>query len=192
MLIRLLEIRWQGAILEKYNPEYEHKLWTYHGNRDLVATHYPWFLPTYDTFEDPILRAEASRLFYMHQYGGVCADLDFECLKPLSGPAFRCARQVMQFDKTKNTVEERTRPAMLYWCLKAFRRTTWSEQRPLYLAPDGMPETNTPVLGDMLYPFSWFETFSKEVQNASLAMRSQALNRRSVWTLWTQREKPTR
>ncbi|KAI8609440.1 nucleotide-diphospho-sugar transferase [Chytriomyces sp. MP71] len=65
------------------NPNYTYKLWTDADNRALVAQQYPWFLATYDGFDDPIMRADASRLFYMHQYGGVYADLDFECLKPL-------------------------------------------------------------------------------------------------------------
>ncbi|KAI8609438.1 nucleotide-diphospho-sugar transferase [Chytriomyces sp. MP71] len=186
------------------NPEYEYKLWTDRDNRNLVAEHYPWFLKTYDAFEDPILRADASRLFYMHKYGGVYADLDFECLKPLDGllkthPAvigsmttggddamrihgvpnawmgsrpghplwLRCARRIMRFDSKEKTVEVRTGPVMLYWCLREYRRTIHtSRKNPVFLAP---PE--------LIYPFSWLETVPKEVENACLAMRSHGLNR---------------
>ncbi|KAI9350765.1 nucleotide-diphospho-sugar transferase [Obelidium mucronatum] len=68
---------------QRLNPDYEYKLWTDADNRNLIVTDYPWFLETFDSFEDPIMRADSSRVFYMHKYGGVYADLDFECLKPL-------------------------------------------------------------------------------------------------------------
>ncbi|KAI8609435.1 nucleotide-diphospho-sugar transferase [Chytriomyces sp. MP71] len=187
------------------NPGYEYILWTDDDNRNLVATHYPWFLKTYDAFNDPILRADASRLFYMHKYGGIYADLDFECLKPLDGllkshqavigsmttggddamrihgvpnawmasrpghPLWlRCARRVMRLDSKDKSVETRTGPVMLFWCLKDYRRKLWMI---------GGTFTDTLVLADLLYPFSWLETVSKEVENACLAMRSETLNR---------------
>ncbi|KAJ3251871.1 hypothetical protein HDU77_005617 [Chytriomyces hyalinus] len=65
------------------NPDYEYRIWSDSDNRNLIETHYPWFLEVFDSYEDPILQADASRVFYMHQYGGVYADLDFQCLKPL-------------------------------------------------------------------------------------------------------------
>ena len=34
----------------------------------------------YDGYPNPIQRADASRLVYMYLFGGVYADLDFECL----------------------------------------------------------------------------------------------------------------
>ncbi|TPX35106.1 hypothetical protein SmJEL517_g02456 [Synchytrium microbalum] len=52
-------------------------------NRELVRVYYPWFLPVYDSFELNVMRADAARVFYMHKFGGVYMDLDFECLRPL-------------------------------------------------------------------------------------------------------------
>ena len=46
------------------------RLWTDEENRRLVHTHYPWFLDTFDGLATPIQRADASRLLYMHAYGG--------------------------------------------------------------------------------------------------------------------------
>ena len=44
---------------------------------------YPWFLPTYDAFPLPIMRADAARAFILHAHGGVYADLDAEPLRPI-------------------------------------------------------------------------------------------------------------
>lgn len=38
------------------------------------------FLATYDAFPKNILRIDSVRYMYMHYYGGVYADLDFECV----------------------------------------------------------------------------------------------------------------
>ncbi|KAJ3293230.1 hypothetical protein HDU79_000599 [Rhizoclosmatium sp. JEL0117] len=65
------------------NPTYEHKLWTDQDNYDLIAEHYPWFLPTYESYKRPIMKADAVRVFYLHRYGGVYADLDVIPLKPM-------------------------------------------------------------------------------------------------------------
>ena len=56
--------------------------WTDITGRELIATCYPWFLGTYDAYPEPIMRADAVRYFILHRYGGVYADLDYECLRP--------------------------------------------------------------------------------------------------------------
>ena len=68
---------------KKYNPDWEYKFWTDEDNRKFIAENYNWFLPTYDAYNTGIKKANATRYFIMHFYGGVYADLDFECLKPL-------------------------------------------------------------------------------------------------------------
>jgi len=65
------------------NPDWQYILWTDENNRDLVKNHYPKYLEIYDSYENPIDRADVARFFYMHRYGGVYVDLDFKCLKPL-------------------------------------------------------------------------------------------------------------
>ncbi|KAI9029492.1 nucleotide-diphospho-sugar transferase [Hyaloraphidium curvatum] len=72
-----------------HHPGWTHYLWTDDANRGLVASHYPWFLYTYDRLPHAIQRVDAARLFYMHRYGGVYADLDVECLRPLDPLAER-------------------------------------------------------------------------------------------------------
>jgi len=49
-----------------------------------VATHYAWFLDTYDGYQSAIQRADAARYFIAHRYGGFYLDLDYDCSKPLA------------------------------------------------------------------------------------------------------------
>lgn len=67
----------------RLNPEWEHRLWTDDDNRALVAEHYRWFLPIYDGYLNKISRVDAARYFILDRHGGVYADMDFECLRPL-------------------------------------------------------------------------------------------------------------
>lgn len=64
------------------NPDYEYVLWDDADNRRFVAEKFPWFLPTYESYDKEIKRADAIRYMFLYTYGGIYADLDFECLKP--------------------------------------------------------------------------------------------------------------
>lgn len=64
------------------NPDYKYVLWDDAENRKFVEEHYKWFLPTYDGYNVEIKRADAIRYMFLHKYGGIYADLDFESLKP--------------------------------------------------------------------------------------------------------------
>jgi mannosyltransferase OCH1-like enzyme len=65
-----------------HNPNYEYVLWDDAENRRFVTEKFPWFLATYDGYDMEIKRADAIRYMYLYTYGGIYADLDFECLKP--------------------------------------------------------------------------------------------------------------
>ena len=67
----------------QHHPGWEHRLWSDADNRELVARHYRWFLPIYDGYSEPIMRVDAARYLMMHRCGGVYADLDVLCLRPL-------------------------------------------------------------------------------------------------------------
>lgn len=54
-------------------------LWTDSSSRKFMATHYPSFLPTFDSYEYPIQRADAIRYFVLHRFGGIYMDLDVGC-----------------------------------------------------------------------------------------------------------------
>ena len=66
----------------RLHPSYEYKLWTDRDNHDLVAQHFPSFLPIYEGLDHKIKRADVVRFLYMYHYGGVYADLDFLALRP--------------------------------------------------------------------------------------------------------------
>lgn len=65
------------------NPDYEYILWDDADNRAFIAEHFAWFLPTFDAYPKNINRADAVRYFFLYYYGGIYADMDFECLKPM-------------------------------------------------------------------------------------------------------------
>jgi hypothetical protein len=68
-----------------HHPGWEYRLWTDSDNRAFLQEHYPWFLPVYDGYTEPIMRADAIRYFLLDQFGGLYVDLDFECLSPVDG-----------------------------------------------------------------------------------------------------------
>jgi glycosyltransferase involved in cell wall biosynthesis len=79
--------RWQRfqRSWQDHNPDWEYRFWTDAAGRDFLSSHFPWILPVYDAFPEPIMRADALRYFLLAHFGGVYADMDYECLKPLDG-----------------------------------------------------------------------------------------------------------
>ena len=53
-----------------------HRLWHTADTRHLWLAHCPSLLDVYDAYNATVQRADASRLLYMHVFGGVYADLD--------------------------------------------------------------------------------------------------------------------
>jgi len=78
---------WVGArrTWRFHHPDWSHRLWTDEDNRLLVANHYPRLLDWYDRLPYQILKADVARILILEHCGGVYADLDTECLRPL-GP----------------------------------------------------------------------------------------------------------
>ncbi len=75
-------LAWRKTWID-HHPTWVHKLWTDDENRDFVSKHYPWFLEAYDNLPRHIHRVDAVRYMYLHKFGGVYADLDFESIKPM-------------------------------------------------------------------------------------------------------------
>ena len=69
---------------KRHHPDWEYRLWTDEDCRRLVVERYPSLLPVYDAYSYNIQRADAARYLILHAMGGVYADLDMECLKPLA------------------------------------------------------------------------------------------------------------
>ncbi len=70
------------ASWSRHHPGWEYRLWTDSDNRRFLAEHYAWFLPIYDHYPQRIMRVDSVRCFILHHFGGVYADLDYECLRP--------------------------------------------------------------------------------------------------------------
>jgi mannosyltransferase OCH1-like enzyme len=80
-----LPARWRDtpALWRAHHPHWNYTLWTDDSLRQLVATHYPWLLPTYDAYPYDTQRWDASRYALLHRCGGVYADLDLQPTRPI-------------------------------------------------------------------------------------------------------------
>ena len=76
----------------KWNPGWEQRLWTDAECEELIGERLPEFLPTYLAYPKGILRADIFRVAVLYIHGGVYADLDMQCLRPLDDLIAFCAR----------------------------------------------------------------------------------------------------
>lgn len=86
-------------------PNWQYRLWTDEENRAFLAQYYDWFLPIYDKYEQPIMRVDAVRYFWMYHYGGLYVDLDFECLKSIE-PLLKNKKVVIGLEPHDHTEKE--------------------------------------------------------------------------------------
>jgi glycosyltransferase involved in cell wall biosynthesis len=68
---------------KQMHPDWTYYLWTDFDNHEFIRKFYPWFLPIYEGYPLNIMRADAVRYFILNHFGGIYADLDYECLKPM-------------------------------------------------------------------------------------------------------------
>jgi FkbM family methyltransferase len=66
-----------------HNPHFERVLWDDDDNHKFISETFPWFLNTYRGYPLEIYRADAIRYFFLYAVGGIYADMDVECLRPL-------------------------------------------------------------------------------------------------------------
>jgi hypothetical protein len=64
-----------------HHPDWEYRLWSNTDGADFVEQFYPEFKETYIAYPYDIQRADAIRYLVIYHYGGIYADLDFECLQ---------------------------------------------------------------------------------------------------------------
>lgn len=69
--------------IKRLHPDWTYILWDNTSSRDFIAQHYPFFLPTYDSYDVPIKRADALRYFILHHQGGLYLDMGFKVFKNL-------------------------------------------------------------------------------------------------------------
>ncbi|KAJ3097297.1 hypothetical protein HK100_005392 [Physocladia obscura] len=114
---------------KKHNPAFEYILWDQHESRDLIAMHYPWFLDTYVALRPSFLKEVAARVFYLHKFGGVFAELGCVAYRPidalLSTHDLVLARmQTLENDGTENSMSlpsawMASRPGHDFWMFVA-------------------------------------------------------------------------
>ncbi|MCB1277640.1 glycosyltransferase [Prosthecobacter sp.] len=64
------------------HPEFEYRLWTDADNDRLIHDDYPQFVEFFHRISQPITKVDFIRVAYMHRFGGIYADVDFEALRP--------------------------------------------------------------------------------------------------------------
>jgi hypothetical protein len=74
---------WRQSFID-LNPQLEPRLYDDADNRALLARTFPTLLPLYDAYPKEIFRVDFIRPVYLYTEGGYYADLDFQCLQPLS------------------------------------------------------------------------------------------------------------
>lgn len=65
------------------NPGYEHRLSDDKDCEDFVAENYPEILQIYRHLGSPVERSDLWRYLVLHRYGGVYADSDVKCMRPV-------------------------------------------------------------------------------------------------------------
>lgn len=67
------------------NPGFEYRFWTDGDIGRFIAEEHSALLPVFHGYADPIARIDLARYLILRRFGGVYADLDFECLRPIDG-----------------------------------------------------------------------------------------------------------
>jgi mannosyltransferase OCH1-like enzyme len=68
----------------KKNPDWEYKLWDESSLRALMAEKAPEWLSLYNWQNEVVARADVGRYVVVQQYGGVYADIDTQCVRPVT------------------------------------------------------------------------------------------------------------
>ena len=66
-----------------HNPHWQILIWSKEAARKLIDKAHPELLSLYDSYPQELFRADVIRYVILYHYGGVYADIDMECLKPL-------------------------------------------------------------------------------------------------------------
>ena len=65
------------------HPDWEYRFYDDSNCRRLVVTHYPELLSVYDSYPKHIQRIDMFRYLAVNHYGGLYADMDMQCFKPI-------------------------------------------------------------------------------------------------------------
>ncbi len=121
------------------NPKWQYVRWDDADNRAFIARDFPWFLPYYDGYPREIFRADIVRLFFLFRFGGLYADRDTQCLRPLEQDVLREGVTLGRFsaddsyDETYLNAIMASSPGELFWLLAiaiAMEKYTGLAQEP--------------------------------------------------------------
>lgn len=65
----------------KHFPDYQYMFWSDEDLDEFIRTKYSWFYPTFKAYDKNIKRIDSARYFILYEYGGIYADMDYECIK---------------------------------------------------------------------------------------------------------------
>ncbi|MGQ9365932.1 glycosyltransferase [Azospirillum sp. A39] len=96
MIPRIIHQLWKGPDVpdrfrafqdgwRRHHPDWDYRLWTDADIAAFVAGAFPDLLGVFEGYAQPICRADLARYLILKRFGGLYADLDFECLKPVDG-----------------------------------------------------------------------------------------------------------
>jgi mannosyltransferase OCH1-like enzyme len=66
---------------KKNFPNWEYKMWTDEDLDEFMRVKYPKYYEMYTGYDMNIKRIDAARYFILREYGGIYADMDFECIR---------------------------------------------------------------------------------------------------------------
>jgi len=77
------DFRAYSATWQDHNPGWTCRFWSDRDLLEFVAAHYPQYLELFCSYPKGIQRADAGRYLLLHHFGGIYADMDAECVRPL-------------------------------------------------------------------------------------------------------------
>ena len=72
--------RFQKSWLSNF-PDFEYRFWADEDLDELIRSKNECFYESYKSYDANIKKVDASRYFILHEFGGIYADMDFECVK---------------------------------------------------------------------------------------------------------------
>lgn len=95
MIPRIVSQTWKSAELpveaarlvagwRRHNPEFDFRFYDDAACRALMAEVFPQHLAAYEALPHPVMRADVFRYAVVYRDGGLYADIDMECLKPVA------------------------------------------------------------------------------------------------------------
>jgi len=94
-------------------PDWEYRMWTDEDLDELIRTKYEWFYDTYSNYPKNINRFDAARYFILYEYGGIYADMDYQCLKNFEHLIPKCKASAAESPFDNETYHEKYQNALM-------------------------------------------------------------------------------